>query len=97
MKYNPDESYEEWVRRVELFEKGRALQRLAQGEPAEQILEDMSRRMMEKMLHPVIKAMMPVPPSIEEIQQGRKEYEEKMRKIGPAADHILDDNIDKGQ
>ena len=97
MKYDPNESYETWVNRVRLFEHGFAMQRIAKGEPLEQVLEDMGRRMMEKMLHPVIKALMPAPPSMDEILKSRKKYEETMKTIGPRADHVVDEKIDKSE
>ena len=55
MKPNPDESYESWCQRVKMYEHGFALQRLAKGENIEIIMEDMSRRIEEKLLHPLYK------------------------------------------
>jgi len=55
MKPNPDESYESWCQRVRLYEHGHALQRLAKGEDIEIIMKDMSRRIEEKLLHPLYK------------------------------------------
>ena len=55
MKPNPDESYESWCQRVQMYEHGHALQRLAKGENIEVIMQDMSRRIEEKLLHPLIK------------------------------------------
>jgi hypothetical protein len=55
MKPNPDESYESWCQRVRLYEHGAALQRLARGENIEVIMQDMARRIEEKLLHPLIK------------------------------------------
>ena len=97
MKYDPNEPYEKWVERVRLYEYGLALRRIAKGESPEKVMEDMSRRLMEKMMHPVIKAMLPQPPSMEEIQRSRKAYEEKMRIIGPSADHVIEEKIDRDE
>ena len=55
MKPNPDESYESWCQRVRLYEHGHALQRLARGENIEVIMQDMARRIEEKLLHPLFK------------------------------------------
>jgi len=55
MKPNPDESYESWCQRVKMYEHGHALQRLAKGEAIENIMQDMSRRIEEKLLHPLYK------------------------------------------
>lgn len=55
MKPNPDESYESWCQRVKMYEHGHALQRLARGESIEVIMQDMARRIEEKLLHPLFK------------------------------------------
>jgi glutamyl-tRNA reductase len=57
MKPNPDESYESWCQRVKMYEHGHALQRLAKGEDIENIMQDMSRRIEEKLLHPIYKTL----------------------------------------
>lgn len=95
MKYNPEESYEVWVQKVEAHEKSLAMKRLANGDPPEEVLEDMGRRLMEKMLHPIFKSLIPPKPTAEEIAESRKRYEETMKMIGPRPDHIVDENIDK--
>ena len=97
MKHDPNESYEKWVERARLYEYGVALQRVAKGDPVEKVMEDMGRRLMEKMLHPLIKSIIPAPPSMEEILESRKKYEETMKHIGPAADHIVEEKIDKNE
>lgn len=94
MKYDPNETYEQWIERARTFELSLAKKRIEKGDDPEKVIEEMGRRLMEKMLHPVIKAIMPTPPSIEEIKESRKKYEESMKKIGPKADHVLDENID---
>ena len=55
MKRNPDESYESWCQRVRMYEHGLALQRLAKGENIEIIMQNMARRIEEKLLHPLLK------------------------------------------
>jgi hypothetical protein len=55
MRRNPDESYESWCQRVKMYEHGLALQRLAKGEAIEVIMQDMARRIEEKLLHPLFK------------------------------------------
>ena len=55
MRRYPDESYESWCQRVRLYEHGLALQRLAKGEAIEIIMQDMARRIEEKLLHPLFK------------------------------------------
>lgn len=95
MKYNSKESYEVWVRKVEAFELDIAKKRLAKGDAPEDILDAMARRMMEKMLHPIFKSLEPPPPTMQEIQESRRRYEESMKMIGPKADHIVDEKLDR--
>jgi hypothetical protein len=40
MRKLEDESYEDWLDRIDLFERGVALQRLAKGENMDIVLED---------------------------------------------------------
>ena len=86
MKPNPNESYESWANRVRLFEHGRAMQRVAQGEDINIVMEDMSRRIVDKMLHPIFKELQVV--SDIDIAESRRSYQEAMSKVGPAADHV---------
>jgi len=57
MKPTPNESYEEWGKRVAMYEHGHAMMQIAQGKDPEQVLEQMSRRIMDKLLHPIFKAI----------------------------------------
>ena len=90
MKPRPDESYESWAERVRMFEHGRAMQRVAQGEEIILVMEDMARRIVDKMLHPIYKAFHTIPEI--DLEASRREYMEKMARVGPAADHV-DDTI----
>ena len=81
MKYNPDESYESWANRVRMYEHGHALQRIAKGESLDQVLEDMSRRIMEKLIHPIIKHIQEVQVTDYDPVEARKNYEENYIKI----------------
>ena len=53
IKYNPNESYEQWVNKVRLQEMGEALQRLAKGDDINVVMQAMSARIVEKCLHPI--------------------------------------------
>ena len=57
MKPNPEETYESWGERVELFEKGLAFQQLANGECVELVMSKMARRITKKLLHPLLKSI----------------------------------------
>jgi len=90
VKPNPNETYESWVERVRMYEHGVALQEIAQGKDPNEVLEKMSRRIMDKLLHPVFKAIKDSV-VLTDTEASRKAYEENyMKKYGPKADHIDD-------
>jgi len=79
---------EAWAARVEMFEKGRSLQRIAQGDDPAMVMEDMSRRIMEKLLHPILNAIRESVPDDFDMEKSRREYEEIMKNVEKAADHV---------
>jgi len=88
----PGESYEQWVRRVEQYEFGRALMRLAQGDDPEQVLKDTSNRMINKFQHPILEAINAIPSNYDSQasqQQYRTNYQDR---FGPKPDHIKDNS-----
>ena len=91
MRMNPGESMESWADRVGMFEKGRAMQRIAQGEDIGTVLEDMSRRITEKLIHPVLKAVSQQEISNFDSAQSNKNYVEIMKSVARAADHVDND------
>jgi len=99
MKYDPNEDYSKWVERVRIYEYGIALQRIAEGEPAEQVIEELSRRMTEKMLHPWLVAIKEhsVEKANYDPEESKKNYKESyLERFGPVADHVIDeDHVDK--
>jgi glutamyl-tRNA reductase len=88
MRINPNESMKSWAARVEMFEKGRAMQRIAQGEDVEKVIEEMSKRIRDKILHPILDSIHNSISHIHDVEKSRKEYNEKMKNIGKAADHV---------
>jgi len=86
MKPKQDESYQSWAERVRMFEQGRALQRIAQGDDVNIVMEDMARRIVDKMLHPIYRELHVVDPI--DIEESRRTYYETMAEVGPAADHV---------
>jgi glutamyl-tRNA reductase len=88
VKQLPGESYEQWIKRVEQYEFGRALMRLAQGDDPEQVLKETSSRMINKFQHPILEAINAIPceyDSTESQQQYRTNYQDR---FGPKPDHI---------
>jgi hypothetical protein len=51
-------------------------------------MNDMARRIIDKMLHPIYKELSAVKEL--DLEQSRKDYIEKMSAVGPVADHIDD-------
>jgi glutamyl-tRNA reductase len=95
MKPLPNESYEKWAERVDMFERGRALQRLANGDPIEDVIEEMSRRITEKLLHPIFKSIRESSGSNYDAEKSRQEYYEKMKYRAPVADQVDGNLFDK--
>ena len=88
MRINPGETIESWATRVSMFEKGRAMQRIARGDDIEKVMEDMSRRITDKIIHPVLKEIDKSIISTFDSVQSNKEYQEKMKNVAKAADHV---------
>jgi glutamyl-tRNA reductase len=88
MKYRPGEDIDSWANRVKMYEQGHALQRIAQGEDVDRVMEDMARRIVEKMMYPIIK-------SIKDSPTTDTKYEGTGRSMGEiptgVADHVVDD------
>jgi sialic acid synthase SpsE len=86
------ETYADWVERVRLFEKGYALQRVAKGDDHETIVEEMSIRMMDKLMNPVYKAIRDSKVTNFDAEKSRQAYYDKyLSKHKPKSDHVLDD------
>ena len=89
MKQKEDETYEQWIERARLYEYGLALQRIAEGEDIDKVMERMSKNLMQKMLHPILKEInKPVP---KDLSASKESYENIMKVKGVASDHVLDD------
>jgi len=91
VKQRPDESYEQWVKRVEQYEFGRALMMLADGADPIKVMEETSYRMIKKCRHPILKAINNIPSdynSKESLENYRTNYQNR---FGPKPDHVKDD------
>jgi glutamyl-tRNA reductase len=86
MTPRPDESYQSWAERVRMFEHGRALQKIAQGEDVNKVMDDMARRIIDKMLHPIYRELQKIEPV--DLEESRRTYQETMARVGPKADHV---------
>ena len=91
MRIQKDEPYERWVERVRLFEYGVALQSIAKGEDIETVLESMSKRISQKLLHPLIGQIKDSYQTDYDPLISRKNYEENYLKYSSrVADHMND-------
>ena len=88
MKQKEDETYEQWIERARLYEYGLALQRIAEGEDADKVMDSMSKRLMQKMMHPIIKEI--TKPVDKDLSESKKRYEEIMNRKGLNSDHVSD-------
>ena len=79
---------ESWASRVEMFEKGRAMQRIARGDDPGEVMEDMSRRIMDKLLYPIFEAINSSSTTEYDAVKSRQEYDNAMRGVERAADHV---------
>lgn len=90
MKINEGESYESWSERVRMFEHGHAMMQIAQGKDMDQVLEQMARRIMDKLMHPIYKAISNVK-STYDAEKARQSYKEQfIDRVPRASDHIDD-------
>jgi glutamyl-tRNA reductase len=86
------ETYANWVERVRLYEQGYALQRVAKGDDHETIVEEMSIRMMDKLMNPVYKAIRDLHKNNFDAEKSKQAYYDKyLSKHRPKSDHVLDD------
>lgn len=90
MKIQPNESMESWAERVAVFEKDRALKHIAKGIDVDIVLAEMSRRITDKLLYPILYAIRQSPQDIdmEQFEKDKQAYYEKMKHVGKVADHV---------
>ena len=88
MKPLPDETYESWCKRVQMYEHGNAMMRIAQGDNADEVMESMSRRIMDKLLHPLYLAIRESSNITVNSADLKQDYEEKLKSRGLVADHV---------
>jgi hypothetical protein len=92
IKIKPDEPFEEWVDRVRKYEYGFALQRIATGDDPFKVMEDMSKRMVQKMMYPVYTAIKNSRDISIDMKESKKKYKENyLDRVSPVADHVVND------
>jgi hypothetical protein len=91
MKINPEESFEDWAKRVQQYEYGHALQRLAEGHDIDTVFEAMAMRIQQKLMHPIFIAIKNKPVDFD-LEASKKAYKEAyLDKNGPKPDHLTED------
>lgn len=94
MKPSNNELYEEWCYRARMFEHGVAMQRIAQGEDVELVLEEMTTRLLAKMMHPLFGLAKEEIVNDYDPVKSREEYRRLyLDKMSPVADHVINDEI----
>ena len=88
--YKNGEDYNSWLSRIHEHELKIANAKLLKGIPINVILEEMSKRMMKKILHPILKELNNISNNYN-IEESKKSYNAAMKHNRPAADHVLDD------
>ena len=86
------DQYLEWVEQIQIAEIKKARKHIARGKDIDQVLEAFSRSLMNKLLHPIIQEIRNVPVDLDALEQSKVAYFEKMKIVGPRADHIKDDD-----
>lgn len=90
MKPLPEETYKDWCHRVQMFEQGHAMMQIAQGKDPDVVLETMSRRIMDKLLHPIFKAIRDTPSVEYDAEANKESYKRQYLDKNPhgIADHV---------
>jgi glutamyl-tRNA reductase len=91
LRYNPDEGYDSWLARIQSHELKLAHQKLAQGQPLDQVMEELSQNLTKKFLHPIFAALHE-PNKDYDMEQSRARYHETMKTVKPAADQVDTDS-----
>ena len=96
MKMREGELYEDWCKRVQMYEHGWAMQRIAEGEPVDQVMEQMSQRIMQKLMHPIYSDIKNSVGNTYNSEQAKADYAEKyLKNRAPVADHVEGQIFDK--
>ena len=87
-----NELFEDWCFRARMYEHGIAMQRIAQGEDPGLVLEEMSKRLLAKMLHPIYKILEDEVIENYNPIKSQDEYKDAyFKKYSRVADHVIKD------
>jgi len=92
LRIQPDETFESWANRVNEFEINRARRRIAKGEDVNLVLEETSKAISSKLLHPIINVIRDSSISTYDNTASKQAYiDNYINKVGPHSDHVQDD------
>ena len=95
MRLRDNESYYDWADRVQDHEYRRAKEEVTKGKNIDRILETMSYRITNKLLHPIYRAIMEQHISEFDPVKDRDEYYKKfLQNHTPVADHVAENLFD---
>lgn len=89
MKYDSNNTLEDWAWKVQEAEYNLALKKLAKGIPYDQIIEEMAARIQHKMLHPILLEIKKEVASTYDAKESRDRYFKSVGKRGPVADQVI--------
>lgn len=96
MRIKDGESYDSWCARVQMFEHGWAMQRIAEGDDIEQVMEQMSKRIIQKIMHPIYSDIRQSAGNEYDPEQAKAAYAEKyLKNRALVADHVDGQIFDK--
>ncbi len=95
MRQRPDETYEQWIERVRVYELNRALNEIKNGADINLVMEAMSAGIMKRILHPILVSIREEAKTPFDAEASRASYFETMRGRDPVADHVEEEKIDK--
>jgi hypothetical protein len=95
IKQEKDETYESWADRARIFEHNIAIKRIAKGDDIHIVLDQMSNKLMQKLLNPIYSALKTSNSTYDNIV-SRAEYKRiYLDKNKPNADQVDGEIFDK--
>ena len=95
LKQDKDETYESWANRAQVFERDVAAKRIAKGDEVYVVLDEMSKRLMQKLLNPIYAALINSDTTYDN-QASIAEYKRiYLDKNKPKADQVSGEIFDK--
>ena len=90
-----DETYESWANRAQAFEHDFAVKRIAKGDDVDVVLDEMTKRLMQKLLNPIYAALKETTATYDN-EASKAEYKRiYLDKNKPKADQVDGEIFDK--